>query len=60
MLFHSTLILGTQVLFYEDTTVMREFQDKFKTYEAHFPHCAQPILLLLPRRASADTLFLRV
>ncbi|CAD6564916.1 MAG: hypothetical protein ASARMPREDX12_004500 [Alectoria sarmentosa] len=26
------------VLFYEDSTVMREFQDKFKTYEAQFPH----------------------
>lgn len=27
------------ILFYEDTTTMREFQEKFKTYEDKFPGC---------------------
>ena len=28
-----------QVLFYEDTSTIREFQEKFKTYEDKFPAC---------------------
>ena len=28
------------VLFYEDSTTTREFQEKFKTYEDKFPACA--------------------
>lgn len=29
----------TQILFYEDTSNVREFQEKFKTYEDKFPQC---------------------
>jgi len=30
---------GVQVLCYEDTSAVREFQEKFKTYEDKFPGC---------------------
>lgn len=33
------------ILFYEDTTQMREFQEKFKTYEDKFPACELSSLL---------------
>lgn len=34
--------LGTQILFYEDTSVVREFQEKFKIYEDKFLPCTSP------------------
>ena len=33
----------TQILFYEDTSNVREFQEKFKTYEDRFPQCTYPV-----------------
>ncbi len=38
------------ILFYEDTTQMREFQEKFKTYEDKFPACE---LVLFPTPTSS-------
>lgn len=32
----------TQILFYEDTAVVREFQEKFQTYEDKFLPCTSP------------------
>lgn len=34
--------LVTQILFYEDTSTVREFQEKFKIYEDKFPPCMSP------------------
>lgn len=31
--------VGMQILFYEDSTNVREFQEKFKMYEDKFPAC---------------------
>ncbi len=33
------LMVWVQVLFYEDNARIREFQEKFKTYEEKFPQC---------------------
>lgn len=34
--------LVTQILFYEDTSAVRDFQEKFKIYEDKFPPCPSP------------------
>lgn len=36
-------MLWTQILFYEDTSNVREFQEKYKTYEDKFPQCTYPL-----------------
>ena len=41
-------VFCAQVLFYEDSSNVREFQEKYKTYEDKFPACAQPPLSSLP------------